>query len=141
MKIDRGVDMNIFLNSTDNILASFAILILLILYVIQGIILTKLNKLMYGKGTPMAWIPIVNTYLLGKLTIHKIVGWSFIACMILTGTFTVTINNVQKVYTLFPAEIKEIIYIIFDIVTFALFLYAIYKYFKLKKENTIDTNE
>lgn len=133
--------MNVFLGSTDNMLATFAILILVILYIIQGIILTKLNKLMYGKGTPMAWIPIVNIYLLGKLTIHKIVGWSFIICMVLTGTFTVTINNVQKVYTLFPNEIREIIYVILDITTFALFFYAIYKYFKLKKENTIDTNE
>lgn len=126
--------MNVFLGSTDNMLAAFAILILIVLYVIQGIVLTKLNKIMNGKGTPMAWIPIANIYLLGKLTINKLAGWGLLVCILLTGTYTITFNNIQRVYTLFPNEIKEKIFIVFDIVTFVLFIYAIYKYFKLKKD-------
>ena len=39
------------------------VVIILVVYIIQGVILTNLNKIMYGKGTPMAWLPIFNTYL------------------------------------------------------------------------------
>ena len=52
-----------------------AILILIIImYVFMGVFLGKLNKLIYGKGTPMAWIPLLNTYLMGKLVVNKVFG-------------------------------------------------------------------
>ena len=41
--------------------AIFVLVIAITIYVVEGIFLNKLNKLMYGKGTPMAWIPIANT--------------------------------------------------------------------------------
>ena len=79
----------------ENFLAAFAafgifiFLIIIGIYVAQAIFLNKFNKLVHGKGTALAWIPICNIYLLGKLTINKIVGWVLVACILITGTYHV----------------------------------------------------
>ena len=55
-------------------LATFSLLyiiILIILWIIEGIIINKLHKEMYGKATALAWVPFCNIYLLGKLTVNK----------------------------------------------------------------------
>lgn len=114
------------------------------IYIIQGILLNKLNKLMYGKGTPMAWIPIANIYLLGKLTVNKIVGWILITCIFLTSKFTITVNGIEKSYTILPESINSIIYPLYSLTIIGLVIYAIVKYFKLKKNvqqnNLANTN-
>lgn len=110
------------------------LIIAIAIYVAVGIFLNKLNKLIYGKGTPMAFIPLVNTYLLGKLTVGKPVGLVLVFAMLLTGTFTTNVNGVENSYTLFSADISSKISTIVNIVTFGLFIYAIFLYFKLKKE-------
>lgn len=110
------------------------LLIIIVLYAIQGIILTRLNKLMYGEGTPMAWIPFANIYLLGKLTVNKSMGWILIGYLLSTMSLTITYPNTQKVYSLIPPQVKQLTDPIYDITIFILFIYAIYKYFKLKKD-------
>ena len=82
-----------------------AILILIIImYVFMGVFLGKLNKLIYGKGTPMAWIPLLNTYLMGKLVVNKVFGIilviipfiiSFIPGADISNTHTTVQNGVQ----------------------------------------------
>lgn len=117
-------------------LAGFAILLLvvaLVAYVVLGIVLNKLNKIMYGKGTPMAWIPICNIYLLGKLTVNKVVGWILIGVSFLTATFTTTVNGVSKSYTILPEAVNSVVSNIYSLVVFGLFIYAVVKYNKLKK--------
>lgn len=108
--------------------------ILIVVYVIQGIILSKLNKEIYGKGTPMAWIPIVNIYLLGKLTINKLVGWILIGCVFLTTTYTTTVNGIEETYTILPENISSLVSTLYSIVVIVLYIYAIIKYNKLKRE-------
>ena len=110
------------------------LIIIIVIYIAVGIFLNKLNKLIYGKGTPMAFIPLVNTYLLGKLTVGKPVGLVLVFTMLLTGTFTTNVNGVENTYTLFSADTSSKISAIVNIVTFGLFIYAIFLYFKLKKE-------
>lgn len=110
------------------------IIIFIAIYIAVGIFLNKFNKLVYGKGTPMAFIPIVNIYLLGKLTVGKPVGLILVFVPFLTGTLTTNINGVENTYTLLPADISNKISMIVNIVTFGLFIYAIFLYFKLKKE-------
>ena len=83
----------------------------------------------------MCWIPFANIYLLGKLTISKIVGWILIVCVILSGNYTVTINGIEKQFTILPASISSIVSTLYGIAVFALFIYAIVKYNKLKKES------
>ena len=55
--------------------------VVILIYILVGILLNKLNKVMYGKGTALAFIPFCNVYLLGKLTINKIVGWVLLGCL------------------------------------------------------------
>lgn len=125
-------------------LFAFTIIIFIVIiavYVVQGIFLNKLNKLIYGKSTPMAWIPIANTYLLGKLTINKTVGWILVACIFLTGTFTTTINGVEKSYTILPENINSIISPLYSLSIIVLLIYAIVKYNKLKNINQISEQQ
>lgn len=109
------------------------LVIAIAIYIAVGIFLNKFNKLVYGKGTPMAFIPIVNTYLLGKLTIGKPVGLILVFATLITGTFTTNINGVENSYTLFSDDVSSKINMVVSIVTFGLFIYAIFLYFKLKK--------
>ena len=109
------------------------------IYVLQGLFLTKFNKLVNGKGTPLAWIPICNVYLLGKLCINKIVGWILVGCILITGKFTVTINGVKNVYTILPKNITSLISSLSSLAIFGLFIYGIIKYNDLKKKS--NTNE
>lgn len=111
----------------------FILIIVLGIYIAISIFLNKFNKLVYGKGTAMAWIPVFNVYLLGKLTINKIVGWSLVICIFLTGTYTITFNGVEKVYTILPGSIKSIVSTLYNLAVLGLLIYAIVKYNRLKK--------
>ena len=118
-------------------LATYLIILLvivIIIYIVIEIFLNKFNKLKYGKGTPMAFIPLVNIYLLGKLTISKPVGLILVFIPLLTGTFTTNINGVENSYTLLPADINSTVNAVYNLVTLGLLIYAIVLYFKLKKE-------
>ena len=110
------------------------LVIVIVIYIAIGIFLNKFNKLKYGKGTPMAFIPLVNIYLLGKLTISKPVGLILVFIPLLTGTFTTNINGVENTYTLLPADINSKVNTVYNLVTLGLLIYAIVLYFKLKKE-------
>ena len=114
------------------ILAIIAIFVIGI-YVLEGIFLTKFNKLVYKKGTPMAWIPIVNLYLLGKLTFNKIVGWILVIALFLNVRFTVTIGNQTISKSLLPDSIASIFSVVYNLAVLGIFIYAIIKYFNLKK--------
>ena len=117
-------------------LAGFLVVILLIIlaiYIAIAVFLNKFNKLVYGKGTAKSWIPIANVYLLGKLTVNKFVGWILVACIILTGRLTITVNGIKTVYTLLPESINSIVSSLYNITVIVLFIYAIVKYNKLKK--------
>ena len=128
------------MESLFGLLAGFlfvAVILVIGFYVAQGIILTKLNKLMYGKGTPMAWIPLANVYLLGKLTVNKIVGWVLIAFFILSCSVSISINGNETTYGILPENIRSIVSTIYSLVAFVLFIYAIVKYVKLKKSGGV----
>ena len=91
----------------------FAFIILIAIYVVQAIFLSSFNKLVYGKGTWMAWVPYCNTYLLGKLTFNETVGWVLVGASILS----MFVSFLSPIYSL---------------ASFGLFIYAIVKYFQLK---------
>lgn len=113
------------------------IIILIILWIIEGIIINKLHKEMYGKATVLAWVPFCNIYLLGKLTVNKTVGWALAISKILTYTITTTVNGVQKTYSILPSSISTLLSGIVGIITFCLLIYAIVKYKRLEKSNNI----
>ena len=115
------------------------LVVVVIVYIAVGIFLNKFNKLVYGKGTPMAFIPFANIYLLGKLTVGKTVALILVLVPILNGTFTTNINGVENTYTLLPTDISSKVSIVTNIVTFGLFIFAIYLYFKTKREKKAGT--
>ena len=130
-----------------NLLGGLAIVGLLVIfigigiYIVQAIFLNKFNKLVNGKGTALAWIPICNIYLLGKLTINKLVGWILVICVFLTGSYTVTINGVETTHTILPDGISSIFSKLYSIVVLALFIYAIVKYSKLKNNSNTNVDQ
>lgn len=113
----------------------FGFILAIAIYIIQAIFLNKFHKLVYGKGTAMAWIPIANIYLLGKLSFNKVVGWILILIYILNGNYTITFNGIEKSFSLLPENISSIVYIIHSLIVFSLFIFAIIKYNDLKKNN------
>ena len=118
-------------------LAGFVIVIFILvigIYIAQAIFLNKFNKLVNGKGTPMAWIPIFNIYLLGKLTINKLVGWILVICIFLTGTYSTTVNGVESSGSILPEGVRSVVSTIYGLAVLGLFIYAIIKYNKIKKE-------
>lgn len=121
-------------NTFGSLIIIFIVLAIVIgVYVAQAILLNKLNKLINGKGTALAWIPICNYYLLGKLTINKLVGWILVGCLLLTSKFGTTINGVRTEYTLLPGGINSLVTKLLDLAVFGLYVYAIVKYNQLKK--------
>ena len=114
---------------------TIVLVVAIVIYVVMEIELNMLNKIMYGKGTALAWIPICNTYLLGKLTVNKLVGWILAICIFVTGSFTTTVDGVEKVYSLLLANISSTVSTIYGLVVFGLFIYAIVKYNQLKNKS------
>lgn len=123
------------------VFAAGMLIFFIVIYIFIAILLNKLNKLIYGKGTPMAWIPLANIYLLGKLTVNKLVGWLLIICFFLTGTVTTTVNGVEKTTSILPEKISNLVSSILGIIIILLFIYAIVKYIKLKKKNSEFVND
>lgn len=118
------------------ILLGILIIILVVamaFYATTGIILFKLNTIMYGKGTPMAWIPFCNMYLLGKLTVNKWMGWLLVILGLISTSFQIDImgNNVIR-GTFLPPGIVLIISTGYSIIVLILFIYAIIKYLRLR---------
>lgn len=88
---------------------------ILFVSIIPGYIPYKLNKIMYNEKSLIIWFPFINIYMLGKLTINKVVGIILVVCseLLMAG----------KVYCL--SYLTVII---------LLNIYAIIKYNKIKKQ-------
>lgn len=117
----------------------FAIIIFviaIILYIVQAIFLNRFNKLVYGKGTALAWIPICNIYLLGKLTFNKTIGWILVICSILSSSFKITINGVTTTHSILPEDLSDMLSLVYSIAVIGLFVYAIVKYIRLKNNSS-----
>ena len=102
---------------------------LLILYVIFSSILSKANKTIYEEKNIIAWIPIFNLYLLGKIAINKIFGVILVLIEFLIG-FLCSIPYFQNVI---PSYIVDILSLVFIFVIIILFFIVLAKYFKVKK--------
>lgn len=141
------INLNDLMETMQNFLIIIAVVMLLI-YICIALFLNRLNKLIYGKGTWMSFIPIFNIYLLGKLTINKIAGFILVLSIFLTSYYSTTINGVEKVYAILPSDIRIMVGSFSSIITFILFIYAIIKSKGLKKNkknnmdehNATDTN-
>ena len=106
---------------------------LITIYIVCSKFLSNFNKLKYGKGTILAWLPFTSIYLMGKLAFNELAGWSLLVICILSSSYTVTVNGVETVQTIAPASIQGPLSKIYPLLNFGVFVYCIIKYNKLKK--------
>ena len=106
---------------------------LIAIYIVCSKFLSNFNKLKYGKGTILAWLPFTSIYLMGKLAFNELAGWGLLVICILSSSYTVTVNGVETVQTIAPASIQGPLSKIFPLLNFGVFVYCIIKYNKLKK--------
>ena len=133
----------------ESILSKLIIIVLVIailailLYILMGIVLTKLGKLKKEKGLWRSWVPILNLYLLGKLTINKYVGIVLVVLSFITGSSSITVGNVKvgtNLLSFLPSTISNIISLLFSLSVIALLIYSVILLKKLKT-NTIPKEE
>ena len=97
-----------------------ALLVIILEFVIIGLFLNKYNKLLYGEGTILAFIPLAQTYILGKLAFNKLVGIIMVAISLLPYL------SIQKNdYILSVGEFS-------GAARFFILIYAIIKYNRIK---------
>ena len=106
---------------------------LIAIYIVCSKFLSNFNKLKYGKGTILAWLPFTSIYLMGKLAFNELAGWGLLVICILSSSYTVTVNGVETVQTIAPVSIQGPLSKIFPLLNFGVFIYCIIKYNKLKK--------
>ena len=106
---------------------------LITIYIVCSKFLSNFNKLKYGKGTILAWLPFTSIYLMGKLAFNELAGWGLLVICILSSSYTVTVNGVETVQTIAPASIQGPLSKIYPLLNFRVFVYCIVKYNKLKK--------
>lgn len=109
-------------------------LIGLAVYYFTAKFLNDFNIFVYGKTTIMAWVPISNVYLLGKLAVNEIVGWILVAFSFV-ASISVDVSK-DGVYQFdIPRQENFIVVIIYYVILIGLYIYAYVKYSKLKKNN------
>lgn len=106
---------------------------LIAIYIVCSKFLSNFNKLKYGKGTILAWLPFTSIYLMGKLAFNELAGWGLLVICILSASYTITVNGVETVQTIAPVSIQGPLSKIFPLLNFGVFVYCIIKYNKLKK--------
>ena len=105
-------------------------LLAIFLYVIYAVFLNKLNKAMHGKTTWMAWVPIINIYLLGKLTVHMVVGIILALGIFLTFGIYWKADGIETYYSILPKNTQDIYTIIYCGIVVVFYICA---HFKLKR--------
>ena len=98
-----------------------ALLVIILEFVIIGLFLNKYNKLLYGEGSILAFIPLAQTYLLGKLAFNKLVGIIMVAISLLPY-----LSIPKNDYILSVGEFS-------GAARFFILIYAIIKYNRIKK--------
>ena len=106
---------------------------LIAIYIVCSKFLSNFNKLKYGKGTILAWLPFTSIYLMGKLAFNELAGWGLLVICILSSSYTVTVNGVETVQTIAPASIQGPLSKIYPLLNLGILVYCIFKYNKLKK--------
>lgn len=117
-----------FLKTVANMMASLAtvvVVVVLILYIILASFLNKFHKRVYGSA--MTWIPFVNTYLLGKLSINEVCGWVLLLIQLLG------MGIILEDYVSLFSKIVVVLFLI-------LLVYSIFKYYRIESENALNNS-
>lgn len=101
----------------------------LILYILGSLGLMQITDKLGSKGAWMAWLPLFNVYLLGKLAFNKGIGWILVILTILSGDMKKTVNIDGITYV--KTHTSSLFSLILAIMTFVV-LHKIYKKFSTK---------
>ena len=110
----------------------FAIFII-VLYILSGIGLMGITNKLGQRGSWMAWVPIFNFYLMGKLAFTKIIGWITVALVFFSSSYSSTINGETTTGTILPAPFDTIA----GYILAALLLTSIYKIYNKVSEKAV----
>lgn len=106
---------------------------IIIFYVFSSLVLDNLNKQMYKKRNVLVWIPFFKTYFLGKLTVGKKFGIFLVSMTLLIRN----LDSILKFLKFSPTDIETItnsnLLLIYPYFIGILYIYAYFKYRKLKK--------
>ena len=116
------------------IVVAIAILLSIFIYSVIAVILNRLNKTMYGKTTWMAWVPVLRIFLLGKLTVHIVLGIVLVIGMIPTFSITLTNKGIQEEYAILHQNIRIPYTIIYFAIIIVLLVYADIKQKSIERE-------
>ena len=125
------------MNETSSFLYLFIaiiIVILIMLYTMLAIFLNNFHKKVYGTPNVMAWIPLANVYLLGKLTFNKDAGYGLVALFILSGTLKLTFDKTTIVLSL-PNVMQVVFGAVFAGAFIATLIFGIRKYDSAKENH------
>ena len=113
-------------------LALIVLVIRIVIFIILAVFLNKFHKLLYGRDTALVWIPILpfQTYFLGKLAFNPAVGWILVIAEILSSNMEIFGYKIPSIREEMETRLGMIIFLI-EIV---IFIYAVIKYFKIKKQ-------
>jgi hypothetical protein len=104
------------------------LIIVLVLYILHGIGLMKIAKKLNVSHAWMAWVPVLNFYLLGKVAFNNIyVQLALPILFILGGSRETTVNGeIITKGTILPSPLDDIMWLAFMILMFVC-LYMVYK--------------
>lgn len=109
---------------------------LLLFYIVLSIILSKLNKLIYRKSTILAFIPIGQLFLLGRLAFNSLFGLLLIVLLFISnGSYDIF----GQTYTIIPNNmpLRNVYPILAIVLLFLSFIVAIIKIFMLKSTDVV----
>ena len=131
--------MDTIINYIENHAVIFIIiggLLLFIVYSMIAVFLNNLHNRKYGHTTILAWIPIFNIFLLGKMTIHWIVG-IILALLFMFGIcISFDIKGLETIHNLLPKEYVLPYQIGIGVIILILFIVAKFKLKKIIREGT-----
>lgn len=130
-----------FNNNNYYLILILFIIFIVVIYIILGIVLNKLHNKIYGKGSFLAFVPVADIYLLGKLTGGRLLGILLLVIPFLNGSYEFKNGSNTFILVIMPDNVRLYLYIGYIIILVGLIVYAIIKINKLGKDETGYINE
>ena len=93
-----------YINNHLIIFIIIGVLLVIIVYSVFAVLLNKLSSAKRGKTTILAWIPVLNIYLLGELVVHSIVGFILAFAFLFGICISFDIPNLEVIHNLLPLK-------------------------------------
>ncbi len=111
---------------------AIGVLLGITIYSVIAVFLNKLHNAKYGKTTILAWIPIFNIYVLGKLVIHSIIGLLLVIGLLFGICISFNISGLETIHNLLSKE-----YVLPYQITYGVFILLFFIVAKIKLKRII----